>query len=67
MATPSWRVFTTIKPEIGAESRPDQAGARRDIANWITAYNERRLHSALGCQTPLEARTARQQRMSTAT
>jgi pimeloyl-ACP methyl ester carboxylesterase len=42
--------FATIKAEVGVTSWPDRAGARRDIENWITSYNERRLHSALGYQ-----------------
>jgi putative transposase len=58
--------FATIMAEIGADSWRDRASARRDIENWIKAYNERRLHSSLDYQTPLEARTAWQQRMSTA-
>jgi len=57
--------FATIKTEIGADSWPDRASARRDIENWITAYNERRLHSSLGYKTPTEARTAWQERIST--
>jgi putative transposase len=57
--------FATIKTEIGASFWPDRASARHDIENWIIHYNERRLHSALGYQTPLETRSARQQRMST--
>jgi putative transposase len=58
--------FATIKTEIGAESWPDRASARRDIENWITACNERRLHSSLGYKTPIEVRTAWQERISTA-
>ena len=58
--------FATIKAEIGVDSWPNRASARRDIENWITSYNERRLHSALGYRPPREARTAWQQRMSTA-
>jgi transposase InsO family protein len=58
--------FATIKSEIGADSWPDRATARRDIENWITTYNERRLHPAAGYRTPTEQRIAWQQRMSTA-
>jgi putative transposase len=58
--------FATIKAEIGADSWRDRASARRDIENWIKAYNERRLHSSLDYRTPVESRTAWQQRMSTA-
>ena len=58
--------FATLKTEIGIGSWPDCATARRDIENWIKLYNERRLHSSLGYRTPIESRTAWQQRMSTA-
>ena len=58
--------FATIKAEIGADCWPDRASARRDIENWITAYNERPLHSSLGYKTPIEARTAWQDRISMA-
>ena len=58
--------FATFKAEIGIDTWPDRASARRDIENWIKLYNERRLHSAPGYQTPVESRTAWQQRMSTA-
>jgi transposase InsO family protein len=58
--------FATIKAEIGIESWLDRASARRDIENRITAYNQRRLHSAIGYRTPTETRTAWQQRISTA-
>jgi putative transposase len=58
--------FATIKTEIGADSWPDRASARRDIENRITAYNERRLHFSLGYKTPIEARTAWQERISMA-
>jgi transposase InsO family protein len=58
--------FATIKAEIGVSFWPDRASARRDIENWVTHYNQRRLHSALGYKTPAEARTTWQQRMSTA-
>jgi putative transposase len=57
--------FATIKTEMGVEYWPNRASARRDIENWITAYNERRLHSSLGYRTPVETRTAWQDRMST--
>jgi len=57
--------FATIKTEIGVDTWPDRATARRDIENWITDYNERRLHPALDYQPPTGARIAWQQRMST--
>jgi len=57
--------FATVKAEIGVSLWPDRASARRDIENWITHYNQRRLHSALGYKTPAETRTAWQQRMFT--
>jgi putative transposase len=57
--------FATIKAEIGTGRWPDRATARRDIESWIKTYNQRRLHSSLGYRTPVEARTAWQQRMST--
>jgi transposase InsO family protein len=59
--------FATIKAEIGTDIWPDRATARRDIENWINGYNQRRLHSTLGYQTPVEVRTAWQERMSIAT
>jgi transposase InsO family protein len=55
---PAESFFATIKTEIGIDSWPDRANARRDIENWIKAYNERRIHSSLGYQTPTEARTS---------
>jgi transposase InsO family protein len=58
--------FATIKTEIGTDSWPDRATARRDIENWITDYNLRRLHSTLGYQAPTSARRAWQERMETA-
>ncbi len=58
--------FATIKAEIGADSWPDRASARRDIENWITNYNHRRLHSTLNYQTPMSTRNAWQERMSMA-
>jgi transposase InsO family protein len=58
--------FATIKAEIGVECWPDRTAARRDIENWITLYNQRRLHSSLGYQTPVETRTAWHERISTA-
>ena len=57
--------FATIKTEIGIRAWPDRATARRDIENWITEYNRRRLHSALGYRTPTETRRTWQERMAT--
>ena len=48
--------FATIKAEIGIDTWPDRASARRDIENWITDYNQRRLHSAVDYRTPAETR-----------
>jgi putative transposase len=55
--------FATIKAEIGTTSWPDRASARRDIENWITSYNQRRLHSAINYRTPTQTRTSWQERM----
>ena len=44
--------FATIKAVVGAGFWPDRVSARRDIETWITSYNERRLHSALGYRPP---------------
>jgi transposase InsO family protein len=55
--------FATIKTEIGTDTWPDRATARRDIENWIKAYNERRLHFSLGYETPTAARMSWQQRI----
>jgi putative transposase len=57
--------FATIKTEIGVDSWSDRATARRDIENWIKAYNERRLHSSLGYEPPTAARIGWQERIST--
>jgi putative transposase len=57
--------FATIKTEIGVGYWPNRASARRDIENWIKAYNERRLHSAIGYQIPTETRRAWQDRIAT--
>jgi putative transposase len=58
--------FATIKSEIGVDLWPDRASARHDIEAWIMEYNERRIHSTIGYRTPIELRTAWQQRISTA-
>ena len=58
--------FATIKSDIGTESWPDRASARRNIENYITDYNARRLHSAIDYQPPTTKRLAWQTRMSTA-
>lgn len=58
--------FATIKAEIGTDTWPDRVTARRDIESWIKTYNQRRLHSSLGHRTPVEVRTAWQERISIA-
>lgn len=58
--------FATITAEIGAEAWPDRASARRDIENRTTYYNQRRLHFALGYETPTRTRRAWQDRISMA-
>ena len=57
--------FATIKTEIGTESWPDKASARRDIEHYINYYNTRRLHSAIDYRAPTTMRQAWQTRMST--
>lgn len=57
--------FATIKSEIGTDSWIDRTSARRDIENYITDYNARRLHSAIDYQPPATLRLAGQTRMST--
>jgi transposase InsO family protein len=57
--------FATIKTEIRTDSWPDRTSARRDIENYITDYNARRLHSAIDYQPPATVRRAWQARMST--
>lgn len=58
--------LATITTEIGVDSWPDRAAARRDIENRIKGYNERRLHSSLGYEPPTAARIGWQERISTA-
>lgn len=58
--------FATMKAEIGTSGWSDRATARRDIENWIISYNERRLHSSIGYQSPMKARIAWQERMTAA-
>lgn len=58
--------FATMKAEIGTSGWPDRATARRDIENWIISYNERRLHSSIGYQSPMMVRIAWQERMTAA-
>lgn len=53
--------FGTIKAEIGRDSWPDRATARRDIENWIADYNQRRLRSTLGYETPTATRISWQE------
>lgn len=57
--------FAALKSEIGTRAWPHRASVRRDIENWIKFYNERRLHSVLDYQPPVEARRAWQDRMAT--
>jgi putative transposase len=56
--------FATIKTEIGTTSWPDRTSARRDIENWITSYNQQRLHSTINYWTPTETRTFWQELMA---
>jgi transposase InsO family protein len=58
--------FATIRTGIGVDSRPDRVTARCDVEGWIKAYNERRMHSSLGYETPTTARISWQQHISTA-
>lgn len=58
--------FATLKTEIGTRSRPDRTSAHRDIENWITNYNQWRLHSTLDYQTPTATRLAWQVRITAA-
>jgi transposase InsO family protein len=57
-------IMHTDRGAMGTASRPDRVTARRDIENWIKFYNERRLHSAVGYQTPAETRRAWEKRIA---
>jgi transposase InsO family protein len=49
----SW--FATLKRELVSRTRfATRAEARRAIFAWINHYNQRRLHSSLGYQTPTQ-------------
>jgi putative transposase len=50
--------FATLKSEIGPDSWTDRTSARRDIENYITDYNARRLHSTIDYQPPATMRQA---------
>ena len=63
---PAESLFATLKSEIGRDRWPDRATATREIENWIKEYNQRRLHSTLDYQTPVEVRTAWQYRLDIA-
>jgi putative transposase len=58
--------FAAIKEEISVNFWPDRASARRYIENWLTQYNERRIHSTLNYKAPAETRRAWHERMTTA-
>ncbi|MEU4173234.1 integrase core domain-containing protein [Streptomyces sp. NPDC026665] len=51
--------FGSLKTEIGKETWPTKAEARADVFRWIAYYNNHRLHSAIGYQTPREERQRR--------
>lgn len=46
--------WSSLKRELFHRHRfPDRAAACRAIFRWINTYNNRRLHSSLGYQTPV--------------
>ena len=57
------RVLVTDRRNYWLWARSQEA---HDIENWIKEYNQRRLHSTLDYQTPVEVRTAWQYRLDIA-
>ncbi|WP_084093331.1 IS3 family transposase [Amycolatopsis rifamycinica] len=52
--------FATLKTEIGTSIWPTRAQARQDVFTWLRYYN----HSAIGHNTPAEARTTYRQALA---
>jgi putative transposase len=48
--------FATLKTEIGTKIWPTRHAARRAVFDYLTYYNQHRLHSTNGYQTPVETR-----------
>jgi putative transposase len=48
--------FATLKTEIGTKVWPTRHAARHAVFEYLTYYNQHRLHSTNGYQTPVETR-----------
>ena len=48
--------FATLKTEIGTKVWPTRQAARRAVFEYLTYYNQNRLHSTNGYRTPVETR-----------
>jgi len=48
--------FATLKTEIGTKVWPTRQAARQAVFEYLTYYNQNRLHSTNGYRTPVETR-----------
>jgi transposase InsO family protein len=48
--------FATLKTEIGTKVWPTRQAARQAVFEYLTYYNQNRLHSTNGYRTPIETR-----------
>jgi putative transposase len=63
---PAETFFATLKTEIGRLSWSTRQTAVHALDQWITLYNNLRLHSSIGYRAPMDARIRRRRHVAAA-